>query len=57
MEAELPAGVTELRLFTGEASAGNLRLYARAGNTETDRQPTAAGYSLVHMSRERGPSR
>jgi len=57
VEAELPAGVTELRLFTGERSAGNLRLYARVGYTETGRQPTAAGYSLVHLSKQRSPSR
>jgi len=29
VEEQLPAIVTELRLFTGEHSAGNLRLYAR----------------------------
>jgi len=45
-----------LRLFTGERSAGNLRLYAQLGYTETARQPTAAGYSLVHLSKERTPS-
>ena len=56
VEAALPAGVTELWLFTGERSAGNLRLYARVGYTETDRQPTATGYSLVHMSKQRSPS-
>lgn len=53
IEAELPAGVTGLRLFTGERSEGNLRLYARAGYTETGRQPTGAGYSLVHLSKPR----
>ncbi len=56
VEAELPSGVTQLRLFTGERSAGNLRLYAQLGYTETARQPTAAGYSLVHLSKERTPS-
>lgn len=56
VEAELPAGVIELRLFTGERSAGNLRLYARAGYVETARQPTAAGYSLVHLSKQRSRS-
>jgi len=56
VEAELPSAVTQLRLFTGERSAGNLRLYAQLGYTETARQPTAAGYSLVHLSKERTPS-
>lgn len=49
-EDQLPAGVMELRLFTGEHSPDNLRLYARLGYTETSRQPTPAGYSLVHMN-------
>jgi len=53
IEDELPSSVTELRLFTGERSEGNLRLYARAGYTETGRQPTAAGYALVHLSKPR----
>jgi len=57
VEAELPPSVTELRLFTGERSVDNLRLYARAGYTKTGRQPTRAGYSLVHISKRRGPSR
>lgn len=57
IEAELPADVTELRLFTGERSEGNLRLYASAGYTETGREPTGAGYSLVHLSKPRNPSR
>lgn len=53
VEEQLPSSVTELRLFTGEHSAANLRLYARLGYTETTRQPTPAGYSLVHMSKPR----
>lgn len=57
IEAGLPAGVTRLRLFTGERSEGNLRLYARAGYIETGREPTGAGYSLVHLSKPRSPSR
>jgi GNAT superfamily N-acetyltransferase len=50
VEDRLPSSVTELRLFTGENSPENLRLYARCGYTETTRQPTSAGYALVHMS-------
>jgi hypothetical protein len=41
--------LTELRLFTGEFSEGNLRLYQRLGYTETHRQATPAGSALVHM--------
>lgn len=48
-EERLPASVTELRLFTGEHSAGNLRLYTRLGYSETHREPTPAGYALVHL--------
>jgi GNAT superfamily N-acetyltransferase len=53
VEGLLPAGVSELRLFTGERSEGNLRLYARHGYTETGREPTPAGYALVHLSKPR----
>ena len=53
VEGLLPASVTELRLFTGEFSEGNLRLYQRLGYTETHRQATPAGYALVHMAKYR----
>ncbi len=53
VERALPPGVSELRLFTGEHSTGNLRLYARLGYRETHRRPTAAGYRLVHLSKRR----
>lgn len=53
LEDRLPAGVTELRLFTGERSEGNLRLYGRLGYVETGRQLTPGGYSLVHLSKPR----
>lgn len=53
VEDRLPDSVTEFRLFTGERSAGNLRLYARLGYTETGREPLPAGYSLVHLSKPR----
>lgn len=52
-ERALPVSVTDLRLFTGERSEGNLRLYARLGYTETHREVTPAGYALVHMTKQR----
>jgi len=53
VEGQLPASVTELRLFTGERSEGNLRLYERLGYTETHREATPAGYALVHFTKHR----
>ena len=54
-EAELPPGVTRLCLFTGEHSVANIRLYRRAGYTETHR--TRAGrYDLVHLAKRVGGS-
>lgn len=53
VEEQLPASVTELRLFTGEHSDGNLRLYGRLGYRETHRQPTSATYQLVHLAKHR----
>lgn len=52
-EDHIPASVTELRLFTGEHSDSNLRLYGRLGYTETGRQFTPRGYHLVHLSKTR----
>ena len=58
VEDRLPAGVREVRLFTGERSEANLRLYRRHGYTETHRTDTPAGYALVHMNKPRvGQSR
>ncbi len=54
--AELPAELADLDAFALGGRDGNLRLYAQLGYTETARQPTAAGYSLVHLSKERTPS-
>lgn len=51
VENRLPATVTDLRLFTGERSIGNLRLYGRFGYRETHRTPTPGGYALVHLSK------
>ena len=56
VEEQLPAIVTELRLFTGEHSAGNLRLYARLGYRESSRQPTPGGYQLVYLAKQRAVS-
>jgi ribosomal protein S18 acetylase RimI-like enzyme len=53
LEEALPREVAELRLFTGERSAANLRLYARLGYRETGRTPTPAGYALVHLAKSR----
>ncbi|NMM92475.1 GNAT family N-acetyltransferase [Rhodococcus sp. SRB_17] len=51
LESFLPTTVTKARLFTGEHSAGNLRLYGRFGYRETHRTPTPGGYALVHLSK------
>ncbi|PPF38711.1 GNAT family N-acetyltransferase [Pseudoclavibacter sp. AY1H1] len=40
----------QMRLFTGENSAANLRLYERNGYAETERTP-AGSYSLVHLAK------
>jgi ribosomal protein S18 acetylase RimI-like enzyme len=39
---------SEMRLFTGEHSTANLRLYTRHGYHETSRTP-AGDYQLVHL--------
>ncbi|MFZ2527615.1 MAG: GNAT family N-acetyltransferase [Rhodococcus sp. (in: high G+C Gram-positive bacteria)] len=51
VEQRLPGQVTDLRLFTGEHSLGNLRLYSRFGYRETHRTPTASGYALIHLAK------
>lgn len=50
-EDRVPESVTTLRLFTGERSAANLRLYARFGYVESHRAATPGGYDLVHLSK------
>ncbi len=40
----------EIRLFTGEHSTANIRLYTRFGYRECDRTP-AGGYDLVHFAK------
>jgi ribosomal protein S18 acetylase RimI-like enzyme len=49
-ERHAPPGTREVRLFTGERSVRNLRLYARHGYRETHRT-RAAGYDLVHLAK------
>jgi ribosomal protein S18 acetylase RimI-like enzyme len=51
-EARLPETVTVIRLFTGEHSHANLRLYQRLGYRETSRTP-AGRYHLVHLAKDR----
>lgn len=43
----------ELRLFTGEHSGANIRLYTRLGYRESGRTP-AGGYHLVHFTKTPG---
>ncbi|MFM1728200.1 GNAT family N-acetyltransferase [Prescottella soli] len=50
-EQRVPESVTTLRLFTGEHSAANLRLYARFGYVESHRTATPGGYDLVHLAK------
>lgn len=51
--AEALPGVREIRLFTGEHSHGNLRLYRRVGYRETGRS-RAGHYDLVHFVKPLG---
>jgi ribosomal protein S18 acetylase RimI-like enzyme len=53
LERRLPAQVTTLRLYTGDRSDGNLRLYRRAGFKETHREPTSTAFHHVHMTKQR----
>jgi ribosomal protein S18 acetylase RimI-like enzyme len=49
-EVSVAEGVEELRLFTGEYSERNLRLYERLGYRETHRAP-AGDHDLVFLSK------
>jgi GNAT superfamily N-acetyltransferase len=51
-EDRLPPHVREIRLFTGERSHVNLRLYERHGYRRTH-TIAAAGYRLVHLAKQR----
>ncbi len=42
------SNIREMRLFTGENSISNIRLYKRCRYTETERTP-AGSYRLVHF--------
>jgi ribosomal protein S18 acetylase RimI-like enzyme len=53
-EAHLDDDVTVIRLFTGERSHANLRLYQRLGYRETERTP-AGGYDLIHLAKVPAP--
>jgi len=54
-EAGLPAEVTRLRLFTGEHSVDNQRLYRRLGFEVTELRPLGR-YHLVYMEKQRNAS-
>lgn len=43
-----------LRLFTGNKSKNNIRLYEKLGYRETKRQTTDQGITLVHLEKKRG---
>ncbi|GLY64378.1 GCN5 family acetyltransferase [Amycolatopsis taiwanensis] len=49
-EQRLPSEITTVRLFTGEHSEANLRLYSRLGYRETHRTSNGA-YQLVHLAK------
>jgi ribosomal protein S18 acetylase RimI-like enzyme len=51
-EAALPPEVTTVRLYTGEHSAANQRLYRRLGY-EITAQTSAGDYHIVHMAKQR----
>ena len=51
-EEALPDDVRVVRLFTGEHSGDNLRLYARHGYRETHRSPAPTGtHHVVHLEK------
>ena len=50
----LPTRVVEARLFTGERSPANLRLYARHGYEEAGWEQTPARYAVVHLVKRLG---
>lgn len=50
VESRCPKG-TNVRLFTGDKSTGNLHLYQKAGYRESYRQTTDQGIVLVHLEK------
>lgn len=51
----LPPQVRTIRLFTGQHSHVNLRLYRRHGYQQTHTTPVG-GYQLIHLAKTRDPS-
>lgn len=49
-EQAVPEHVTEIRLFTGDRSVANLRLYERVGYVRRGETP-AGTYALVHLAK------
>jgi chorismate mutase len=49
---ERTPGARRAVLFTGARSAGNLRLYGRAGYREERREQVSAGLELVHLAKD-----
>ncbi|TQM69924.1 ribosomal protein S18 acetylase RimI-like enzyme [Actinomadura hallensis] len=56
LEDEVAGRADACVLFTGHLSEGNLRLYRRAGYTETHRERVAAHLTLVHMRKPLVPA-
>ncbi|XRQ02757.1 GNAT family N-acetyltransferase [Actinomadura welshii] len=56
LEDEVAARADACVLFTGHLSEANLRLYRRAGYTETHRERVAAHLTLVHMRKPLVPA-
>ncbi|GAA3588844.1 GNAT family N-acetyltransferase [Klugiella xanthotipulae] len=48
VEEQLPEGTTEIRLYTGDRSVANIRLYTRLGYREWQRVD-AGEYQMVHL--------
>lgn len=51
----LPPQVRTIRLFTGQYSHANLRLYRRHGYQQTH-TTSASGYQLIHLAKTRNPN-
>ncbi|HEY8481280.1 MAG TPA: GNAT family N-acetyltransferase [Spirillospora sp.] len=56
LEDEVAGRADACVLFTGHLSEANLRLYRRAGYTETHRERVAAHLTLVHMRKPLVPA-
>lgn len=56
VEEQLDEAVRTVRLFTGDRSVANLRLYRRLGYEETGRV-SAGEYQLVHLAKQRSTDR